>query len=297
MSDPSERVQQYSWNSEDDLRAKAKLTRVGWRDALTNDDGSGQKALETAIDNAERVQQEPPRPPQAPQIEALREWERDMGKLASCSEANAFIDGFEAARVEGPSRPTCSTDSPHEAHTFGGRPIQYCPGTEAEKSPEEHFFDARAPFHWNKSDVLKIMREWRAGAVQEVSPTTPTCEKNSPYHRPTSMYCLDCLPSDAPLGALLLSNRQPTEDDIKRGLEIAALLKEREKNVVRPKVYREVTAESEVEVRELREVLNDAIKIIRENCDPDSKDTFLDDEQMKKFRRAEKVLARERHPK
>ena len=52
-----------------------------------------------------------------------------------------------------------------------------------------------------------------------------TCK--SPYHRPTSLYCLDCLPSDAPLGALLLSNRKPTADDVKRGQEIAELLKQR----------------------------------------------------------------------
>lgn len=43
----------------------------------------------------------------------------------------------------------------------------------------------------------------------------------SPYHRPMSIYCLDCLPKDAPLGALLLSNREPTEDDLKRGRQVA----------------------------------------------------------------------------
>lgn len=53
------------------------------------------------------------------------------------------------------------------------------------------------------------------------------CPKNSPYHKPTSVYCLDCLPADAPLGALLLSNREPTQSDIERGLEIQKMLDER----------------------------------------------------------------------
>lgn len=53
---------------------------------------------------------------------------------------------------------------------------------------------------------------------------TPKCQ--SPYHPPTSIYCLDCLPSDAPLGALLLSNRPPTADEIRRGLKLESLAKE-----------------------------------------------------------------------
>ena len=65
----------------------------------------------------------------------------------------------------------CSATTPHTEHTWGGRPMCYCPGLVADpeenKSAVEHFFDARAPFHWNKGDVLRIMVEY-AEYVKEV---------------------------------------------------------------------------------------------------------------------------------
>lgn len=64
-------------------------------------------------------------------------------------------------------------------------------------------------------------------AGRESTREAPSDGCASKYHRPTAIYCLDCLPKDAPLGALLLSNRKPTQSEIERGLEIQKLLDER----------------------------------------------------------------------
>jgi hypothetical protein len=41
------------------------------------------------------------------------------------------------------------------------------PDEEGAKSDAEHFFDAEAPFHWSKADVLRIMEQYRLKAVED----------------------------------------------------------------------------------------------------------------------------------
>lgn len=95
--------------------------------------------------------------------------------------------------------------------------------------------------------VERSWESYKAGILRAIEESHPPsiCGKKSPYHRPTSMYCLDCLPPDAPLGALLLSNREPTEDEVKRGLEIARELDERRKAAGLPSKF--VVEESQVQ--------------------------------------------------
>jgi hypothetical protein len=118
----------------------------------------------------------------------------------------------------------------------------------AERAARERFEKWASFYPWDDPDdyglekfgggrykLLEIQICWEAWKAAELSVARAIeesrqpglCEKNSPYHRPTSMYCLDCLPPDAPLGALLLSNREPTQNEIERGLEIAKLLEQR----------------------------------------------------------------------
>lgn len=79
--------------------------------------------------------------------------------------------------------------------------------------------------------------------VPVVAPEGEAKKCESKYHRPTSIYCLDCIPADAPLAVLLLSNRKPTAEDIRRGREIAKTLENRPPTNPRPEAR--VTADTE----------------------------------------------------
>jgi hypothetical protein len=70
-----------------------------------------------------------------------------------CVECNAemepYIPNVTPLAAEAPAQPspaTCSCSTAHEAHTFGGRPMQYCPGV---KCP---WCGSAAKFDWKKSN-------------------------------------------------------------------------------------------------------------------------------------------------
>jgi hypothetical protein len=93
----------------------------------------------------------------AVEIEVIKPIEKDESSepLGTCDKC---FDGIRDATYFHPKANGCRNWKRSE-------PMATTPSNEGEKSPEEHFFDARAPFHWNKSDVLKIMREYRSEAA------------------------------------------------------------------------------------------------------------------------------------
>src|ERR1700677_1064763 len=59
-----------------------------------------------------------------------------------------------------------------------------------------------------------------AGNQSEQS-AAPDSDQKCKYHRPDALYCLDCIPPNAPLSVLLVGTRKPSAEEIEQGQSLA----------------------------------------------------------------------------